>query len=414
MEDLMPALLGDRSATGETMPFAFVLRISAISLLTAIVACGPAGGDDAPAPALASWSVDITDAGTSNLAIRGVAPARPVVTTDERRHLVYELFFQNLDAVANFQIAKIDVLAGRRQVPVASYEGPSLGVILQVIGGDAANGVVPPGGMAVAFLDIAWPTERRLTEDFGHRITIVRENVTSIIAGPTVVVDSEEPRRIGPPLRGDNLLDIVGCCRGGHTRALYAFEGDLFLAQRYAADFVRVIDEQTFAGDPAQNESYFLFGADVVAVGSGVVVDARDGIPENVPTQPLPPFDVERATGNFVVEALGDNQFALYAHLQTGSVRVQPGDRVRRGQIIGRAGNTGNSSQPHLHFHVMAGPAPLASDGLPFVFDRFRFDATIDLTSPSPVIVPVPPPQQRRNRLPMTGDFISFPGEGPP
>jgi murein DD-endopeptidase MepM/ murein hydrolase activator NlpD len=125
----------------------------------------------------------------------------------------------------------------------------------------------------------------------------------------------------------------------------------------------------------------------------------------------LPPFDLETATGNFIVEALGEGQFALYAHLQTGSVRVRPGDHVRRGQPIGRVGNTGNSTQPHLHFHVMAGSAPLASDGLPFVFDRFLLEATIDFTAPTPVVLPVPPPQQRRNRLPMTGDFIAFPGK---
>jgi len=68
--------------------------------------------------------------------------------------------------------------------------------------------------MAVAFFDIAWPTDRRIPVDFEHRISAVREDVPIVIAGPTVAVDSEAPRRIGPPLRGDKLFDIVGCCRG--------------------------------------------------------------------------------------------------------------------------------------------------------------------------------------------------------
>jgi hypothetical protein len=387
-----------------------IFRLAALPLFATIAACGPSAGDDVSTAGAVSLATEGSDAGSTQLVIRSVAPARSVLTTDERRHLVYELFFQNND-VANVQIVGIDVLAGRRHASVASYEGPALATILQIIGGDPASGIIPPGGMAVAFFDLTRAAERHLPDQFAHRIRSVRDNVPAAITGPTVAIDSEDPRRISPPLRGGDLFNVVGCCRSGHTRALYAFDDDLFLAQRYAADLVRLKDGEVFAGDPAKNESYFIFGDRVVAVTSGVVVDARDGLAENVPTQPLPPFDIATALGNFVVEALDGGQFALYAHLQTGSVRVKPGDRVRRGEVIGHVGNTGNSSQPHLHFHVMKGSAPLASDGLPFVFDRFRLEATIDLTSPAPVLVPVPPPQQRRNRLPMSGDFIAFPGD---
>ena len=139
------------------------------------------------------------------------------------------------------------------------------------------------------------------------------------------------------------------------------FPDGLFLAQRYAIDFVRVDVDAALAGgnpfahgDPTQNENYLTFGNDVLAVTDGRIVDTRDGMPENVPNV-LPAADVTTAAGNYVVEALDDHRFALYAHLQPGSLRVRPGDRVRRGDVLALVGNTGNSSMPHLHFHVIIG-----------------------------------------------------------
>lgn len=161
--------------------------------------------------------------------------------------------------------------------------------------------------------------------------------------------------------------------------------------------------------DPAKNESYFTFGQEILAVGAGRIVAARDGVPENDLSQPLPPATIESAPGNFVVQALDDGTFALYAHIQNGKVRVHPGDRVRRGQVLGLVGNTGNSTAPHLHFHVMDRPSPLGANGLPYVLDRFDLQGTVDLAADNADLVPTPPPQERRRRLPMAGDLLAFP-----
>jgi len=74
---------------------------------------------------------------------------------------------------------------------------------------------------------------------------------------------------------------------------------------------------------------------------------------------------------------LGEQRFALYAHLQPNSVQVKPGATVRRGQILGRIGNSGNSDAPHLHFHV--GQAAVLTDvvtgqtkPIPYVFEKFE------------------------------------------
>ena len=76
----------------------------------------------------------------------------------------------------------------------------------------------------------------------------------------------------------------------------------------------------------------------------------------------LPPgLPIAEADGNFVVLDIGNGAFVLFAHMQPGSVTVKAGDKVKRGQVLGRVGNTGNSQAPHLHLHVMDGPSPLLS-----------------------------------------------------
>ena len=78
--------------------------------------------------------------------------------------------------------------------------------------------------------------------------------------------------------------------------------------------------------------------------------------------------------GNHVVLDLGGGAFALLAHLQHGSVAVAPAQQVRRGELLGRCGNTGNSSEPHLHFQLMDHPGVLIAAGLPFAFTGVRLE----------------------------------------
>lgn len=115
----------------------------------------------------------------------------------------------------------------------------------------------------------------------------------------------------------------------------------------------------------------------MLAVADGEIVQARDGMPDNIPRTPAGftpavPISMENVAGNVVTIALGNGQFAQYAHLQPGSVQVKTGQRVRRGQLLGRVGNSGDARVPHLHFQVASNPDILASEGLPFLFDQYR------------------------------------------
>ena len=161
--------------------------------------------------------------------------------------------------------------------------------------------------------------------------------------------------------------------------ALNPINGELWAAERFAIDYVQLgPDGRLFTGDVTKPESYPYFGADIHAVADGPVVAVVDGLPEQVPGMTPTGLPLDQYGGNHIVQDIGDGNYAFYAHLKTGSVKVKPGDRLSTGQVIGNLGNTGNSDAPHLHFHVMSTPDPLRSDGLPFVLTSFRLDSRVD------------------------------------
>jgi murein DD-endopeptidase MepM/ murein hydrolase activator NlpD len=150
------------------------------------------------------------------------------------------------------------------------------------------------------------------------------------------------------------------------------------------------------------------------------VKSALGSLPDQAPGSLPDPsaITLDTVDGNHVVLDIGGGNFAFYAHMQPGSVRVKVGDRMRRGQVLGLLGNTGNSSAPHLHFHIMNGPSVLGSDGLPYVEDGFalagtvsraQFDAATSLEGVwNQGLFPRPDP--RRAQYPLDLDIVDFPG----
>jgi murein DD-endopeptidase MepM/ murein hydrolase activator NlpD len=156
-------------------------------------------------------------------------------------------------------------------------------------------------------------------------------------------------------------------------------------------------DGWTFSGDRLKNESYHAYGAEVLAVADAVVVSVKDGMPENVPglTSRAVPMTIENVAGNYVILDIGNGRYVLYAHLQPYQIRVGPGQKVRRGQVIGLVGNSGNSTEPHLHLQVCDASSPLESEGLPFAFEHFEvLGASID---------------ERSGEMPLQNQLVRFP-----
>src|SRR5262245_45009942 len=136
-----------------------------------------------------------------------------------------------------------------------------------------------------------------------------------------------------------------------------------FLAEAYAYDFLQVgPDGKSYQRDGKTNADYYAYGKRVLAAKDGTVVTVRTDMAENNPGETT---NVENPGGNVVVIDHGNNQFGYYAHLRPFTVKLKPGVRVKAGDLIGEVGNSGDSVEPHLHFHVMNNPDPMQGDGIP-------------------------------------------------
>ncbi|HEY5755991.1 MAG TPA: peptidoglycan DD-metalloendopeptidase family protein [Steroidobacter sp.] len=219
---------------------------------------------------------------------------------------------------------------------------------------------------------------------------------------------------IGAPLSGDRWVAANGPSNtSGHRRALIPTDGHAAIAQRFAIDWVQVSKEgKTYSGDPKDNKNYYAFGHDALAVADGVVAAVLDGIPNNVPgiDSRAQPITLANVGGNFVQLDVGGGLYAFYAHLQPGSLRVKVGDKVRRGQVIGLVGNTGNSTEPHLHFHVSNSPEPLGAEGFPYALRTFEVQGSTQIKDDE-IKADLAQPGKSETRsmaIPADGEIVKF------
>ena len=202
--------------------------------------------------------------------------------------------------------------------------------------------------------------------------------------------------------------------------------GQLRVAQRFAIDWELMDkDQRLFVGDPSDVKSYFAYGRKVLAVADSTVVRVVDEYEDQVPGKLPSGITLAEVDGNHIVLDLGNDQFAFYAHLQPGSIKahgVKVGDRVCRGQVLGLVGNSGNTSAPHLHFHVMSSPSTLGSNGLPYLIKDFELlgrspsTAAFDKAEQdgTPLVVQgVRNPGPHSNELPLDLSVVSFPARQP-
>src|SRR5262249_12995442 len=159
-------------------------------------------------------------------------------------------------------------------------------------------------------------------------------------------------------------LALNGCCslRGVHRGAVLPLDGELYDSQRFAIDWMRIDTEgKLVSGDPTKVESFLAYDQPVLAVANATVIETLDSLDDQVPGALPDPATITVANidGNHIILDLGKGLYAFYAHLKKGTLRVKKGDRVRLGQEMARTGNTGNTSGPHLHFHIMTSPSAL-------------------------------------------------------
>jgi murein DD-endopeptidase MepM/ murein hydrolase activator NlpD len=123
--------------------------------------------------------------------------------------------------------------------------------------------------------------------------------------------------------------------------------------QRFAFDIVKIGAEgKSHRNDGQKNEDYYAFGQEIIAPADGVVTYVVDGVQDNVPGEMNRMF----VPGNLVIIKHSEGEYSLFAHFKQNSIRAKVGDKVNKGQIIGLCGNSGNSSEAHLHYQYQNAP----------------------------------------------------------
>ena len=303
-----------------------------------------------------------------------------------RIHLLYELYMTNFSSdpidVRAIEVLDAGVAAGK---PLAAFEGEQIDSLIQKIGGgpstDAARRQVDAGATVVVFMHVDFDSRARVPEKLRHRV----QTAGDFIEGAVTTAQGTELKTLISPVRGTNWQASDGPSndpQNHHRRGGLVLEGRRIISSRYATDWF-LTDGQIYKwrkGDAHDKAAYYSYGQAVFAVAGGTVVAARDGMPDNYPG-PVEDFrravalTYETAFGNMVVLDLGGGQYAHYAHLQPGSVRVKVGERVRSGDVLARVGVSGDPNVPHLHFEVTTSAKPLAGEGIPYVIDQYRVKA---------------------------------------
>lgn len=207
----------------------------------------------------------------------------------------------------------------------------------------------------------------------------------------SVMTEMQEPIIVGFPLRGEWLSpNTPGTKIPSH--------GTNKLGTRYAYDFIQVdwgrkglpayrgsLSQYLLSGMPLKE--YYCWGQDVYSPCDGTVVQAEDGYKERTRTNLRQDmfnayknahyFDpkrdnVQSVAGNYIIIKYNDNVYAALCHLQTGSIQLTVGQSVKKGEVIGRVGHSGNSFAPHLHFQLMDSSDIATANGLPCAFEEYE------------------------------------------
>jgi hypothetical protein len=323
-----------------------------------------------------------------------------------RTFLMYELYLTNFSG-STIDLRRIEVLDAEEPAgkPLAVFEGEQIDSLLQSMDSPSSSDrstvrQVNAGATVVVFMQVAFDTRARIPNRLVHRVL----TANSSVEGAAADTHHNELKVLVPPLRGAAWRAYDGPSNdrdNHHRRGLLVLDGRPSISRRYATDWFLTKDGVSSKGDERDRRSYYSYGQPVLAVAGGVVVAARDGMPDNVPGpaddfQRAVPITLETVTGNTVILDLGGGQFAHYYHLQPGSLRVKTGDRVQSGEVLARIGVSGDPNVPHLHFEVTTSATPLAGEGVPYVIDQYHVKSAGDIW------------QTRTHELPMRDMLIDF------
>jgi murein DD-endopeptidase MepM/ murein hydrolase activator NlpD len=359
-----------------------------------------------------------------------------VLIQHDSYNLVYEMRLTNYSTSAS-TLESIDAIAG---ATTFSYSGKALRNLLKPVGRPGfvgTNTIVEPGQTLLVYVTLAFSARARVPSRIVHVLHVRSADGTShTLAVPALPVNPASPPIVAPPLRGSNWIagdashngapfdNADGTVDAAHRRTVLLNFGRAFAAQRYAIDYAqyKIVNGRgvTFSGPAAKNSSYFCYGAPIYSVARGRVVEVYDELLDNVPHQP-PAYKLTfvNAGGNHVIVDIGNGRYAFYAHMQPHSIppAIKVGTFVRAGQVLGRVGNTGSSTEPHLHFHIVNGPSFLSAQGIPYEMNAFSAgtSATLDQRpDKTTYITGFTPLEPRTDDYPQDNAPVNFSTGAPP
>lgn len=317
------------------------------------------------------------------------SPSASVI--DGENHYLYELVIEN-QSPANVQLRVLNIDGGTLgQLKFDEAQINSRFKLLGQVDLDTVSdwlaqpatpaptpGIIPAGRSALIYLEIISSASVKAPIQIRHSLTIDQGTPQSVFTlNYDVSVTSAAPLVLASPFADGLWFPFNGPNNDSqHRRSVQKLRGRYYIGQRFAIDWGRIGDGGYILRPSTSsklNTSYFGYGTPVYAVADAVVSEITDDIPENTPDTDTRAVTINLQTvaGNQVILDLGSGHYALYAHLQPGSLRVKKGDNISQGQLIGLLGNSGNSTGPHLHFHICDGPSALECQGIPYVFKSF-------------------------------------------
>ena len=345
-------------------------------------------------------------------------PEAQILDGNGHRHSAFELYVTNWGSTP-LKITKLDVNGKDDQTVLVSQSasGKQLAAMFVPIGGDGTKPNDPslkPGQTGVFFIFVDWIPDQGDPDNFQTSITIDQHGERSgsgTIHTAALDLNQDDPIVIHSPLRGKNWLAANGPSNTSpHRRAMLPVNGLPHIGQRYAIDWIQLGDDgKTFTGDEHDNKSYHAWDQEIHAAADGKIVEVKDGIPENVPNSGKLAVQMTYDTlaGNHIIEQLNEDHYAAYAHLRPGTIKVKVGDTVHAGDVLAHLGNTGNSSEPHLHFQVCDAPSFPASEGLPFAIDQYTYDDYKLDKAPKPLLT-IKSSHPMTKQEPMEDELDSF------
>ncbi|NOW94804.1 M23 family metallopeptidase [Mucilaginibacter sp. SG564] len=296
--------------------------------------------------------------------------------------IYYELNIANF-AKDSLRLKTLEVLNATDSSTIFNVDEPRLKSRVKrlAISPKENNLILPPGSFAVVYLEFNLPSKNTGLH-FVHRLEFDLLNGSKTtrvsIKGASISIGAEAPLIIGPPLNGGPWAAIYEpSWLTGHRRVFYTIDGTGRLPGRFAIDFIKLDNNGQYAAHNADTiRNWYGYGNDVLAVSDGVVASVRNNFPESSTLSGYQSPPVENATGNYISIKIGNNQFVFYEHLKPGSIKVKPGQKVKRGEVIASLGFTGQTTGPHLHLHIATKDSPLGAEGIPFEFEHFKLSGS--------------------------------------